>query len=69
MFWAPAIEVYRRLIAASGAMTAGDADAWAAALRDDSVAGVFFGSCNYYAYVARRPATDLAASSDLASSS
>ena len=56
--WASAIDVYRRLIATSGAITEGDAEAWAAALRADSAAGVFFGSCNYYAYVARRPAAD-----------
>jgi hypothetical protein len=35
-------------------MTEDEADAWAAALRSDSEAGVFFGSNNYYAYVARR---------------
>jgi hypothetical protein len=35
-------------------MTENEADAWAAALRRDSEARVFFGSSNYYAYVARR---------------
>jgi hypothetical protein len=35
-------------------MTEDEANAWAAALRHDSEAGVFFGSSNYYAYVARR---------------
>jgi ubiquinone/menaquinone biosynthesis C-methylase UbiE len=54
-FWASAIEAYRRLLAKSGAMTEEEAGAWAAALRRDSDESVFFGSCNYYAYVARRP--------------
>jgi ubiquinone/menaquinone biosynthesis C-methylase UbiE len=53
-FWASGIEGYRRLLPKSGIMTAAEADGWAAALRSDSDAGVFFGSCNYYAYVATR---------------
>ncbi len=36
-------------------MTEEEANAWAAALRSDSDAGIFFGSSNYYAYVAKRP--------------
>ena len=54
-FWASAIEAYRRLIPKAGVMTEEEANAWAAALRRDSQTGVFFGSSNYYAYVARRP--------------
>jgi ubiquinone/menaquinone biosynthesis C-methylase UbiE len=54
-FWSSAIETYRKLVAKAGAMSEGEADAWAAALRSDSDARVFFGSSNYYAYVARRP--------------
>ena len=53
-FWSSAIEAYRRLLPKAGVMTEDEADAWAAALRRDSEAGVFFGSSNYYAYVARR---------------
>ncbi len=53
-FWLSAIEAFRRLIPKSGVMTADEANAWAAGLRSDSEAGVFFGSSNYYAYVARR---------------
>jgi len=53
-FWSSAIEACRRLIPKAGVMTEDEADAWAAALRRDSEAGVFFGSSNYYAYVARR---------------
>ena len=54
-FWASAIEAYRRLIPQAGTMTADEADAWAAGLRRDSESGFFFGSSNYYAYVARKP--------------
>jgi ubiquinone/menaquinone biosynthesis C-methylase UbiE len=54
-FWSSAIETYRKLIPKAGVMMENEADAWAAALRSDSEAGVFFGSSNYYAYVARRP--------------
>lgn len=35
-------------------MTEAEADAWAEGLHSDSAAGVFFGSSNYYAYVAKR---------------
>lgn len=54
-FWLSAIEAYRRLVAKAGVMTEAEANSWAAALRNDSDAGVFFGSTNYYAYVVRRP--------------
>jgi ubiquinone/menaquinone biosynthesis C-methylase UbiE len=53
-FWLPAIETYRKLIPKARVMTEDEANAWAAALRGDSEAGVFFGSSNYYAYVAKR---------------
>jgi ubiquinone/menaquinone biosynthesis C-methylase UbiE len=54
-FWSSAIDAYRKLVAKAGVMTEREADAWAAALHGDSDAGIFFGSSNYYAYVARRP--------------
>lgn len=54
-FWASAIDAYRKLVAKSGVMTEREADAWATALHGDSDAGVFFGSSNFYAFVARRP--------------
>ncbi len=54
-FWASAIDAYRKLAVRAGAMAEDEASAWAASLQGDSDAGVFFGSCNYYAYVARRP--------------
>jgi len=43
------------LLPQGGTMTAAEADAWADALRQDSEAGVFFGACNFYSYVAKRP--------------
>lgn len=54
-FWLSAIEAYRKLVPKSRVMSEDEANAWAAALRRDSDEGVFFGSSNYYAYVARRP--------------
>ncbi len=54
-FWASAIDAYRKLVVKAGAMTENEADNWATALRNDSETGIFFGSSNYYAYVARRP--------------
>jgi ubiquinone/menaquinone biosynthesis C-methylase UbiE len=53
-FWASAIEAYRRLIPKAGILSEVEADAWAAGLRNDSTNGTFFGSTNYYAYVARK---------------
>ena len=54
-FWLPGIESFRHLMPKAGVMTVPAADAWAAALRRDSEAGVFFGASNYYGYVAQRP--------------
>jgi SAM-dependent methyltransferase len=54
-FWLSGIEAFRRLIPKAGVMTEHEADLWADGLRRDSEAGVFFGSNNYYGYVARRP--------------
>ncbi len=53
-FWASGIDAYRKLLPESRRMSESEAEEWAAALRADSEAGVFFGSCNYYTYVARR---------------
>ncbi len=54
-YWRDSIESYRRLLPQGGAMTAEEAGAWADALLQDSEAGVFFGACNFYSYVAKRP--------------
>ena len=54
-YWLASVESYRRLLPQGGTMTAAEADVWADALLQDSEAGVFFGACNFYSYVARRP--------------
>jgi len=54
-FWASAIDAYQKLVTKAGVMTEDEANAWAAALHSDSDGGIFFGSSNYYAYVAVRP--------------
>lgn len=54
-FWLSGIESFRRLIPKAGLMTQEEADLWATTLCKDSEEGVFFGSSNYYGYVARRP--------------
>jgi hypothetical protein len=53
-FWASAIDTYARLMPKAGMVSQDDADAWAEDLRNDSAEGVFFASCIYYSYVARR---------------
>jgi ubiquinone/menaquinone biosynthesis C-methylase UbiE len=53
-FWSSAIDTYARLMPKAGMVTQADADAWAEALHNDSAEGLFFASCTYYAYVARR---------------
>ena len=54
-FWVPGIESLRRLLPKSGVMTESEAESWAESMLRDSNDGVFFGACNYYAYIARRP--------------
>jgi SAM-dependent methyltransferase len=53
-YWASAIDTYARLMPKAGMVSQDDADAWAEDLRNDSAEGVFFASCTYYSYVARR---------------
>jgi ubiquinone/menaquinone biosynthesis C-methylase UbiE len=52
-FWLSGIETFRRLLPQAGAMSQSEADSWAARLRAASDAGVFFGRCNYHAFLAR----------------
>ena len=54
-FWLSGIAAFRVLIVKAGVMGKDEADAWADTLLRDSEEGVFFGACNYYSYVARRP--------------
>jgi ubiquinone/menaquinone biosynthesis C-methylase UbiE len=55
-FWLSGIETFRRLLLKADAMTEAQADAWAAGLRAASESGVFFGRCNYHAFLARKKA-------------
>ena len=50
----------REAVQLHGRASEDEANAWAAALRDDSEAHVLFGSSNYYAYIARRPQRPIA---------
>ena len=54
-YWLSAIETYQRLLVVTGTMTADEAAGWADGLLSDSANGVFFGSSNFYTYLARRP--------------
>lgn len=53
-FWMPAVESFERLLPASGVVTEAEAKELVADLLEDSRQGVFFGSSNYYSYVAKR---------------
>jgi ubiquinone/menaquinone biosynthesis C-methylase UbiE len=54
-FWTPAIESFRKLIPHSGTMTDEQINTWADHRLKESEDSVFFGACNYYSYVAKRP--------------
>ncbi len=53
-YWTPALESFRKILPAAGAMTTTEAGAWVDARFDESTRNVFFGSSNYYSYVARK---------------
>jgi ubiquinone/menaquinone biosynthesis C-methylase UbiE len=53
-FWLSGIETFRHLLPRAGAMNVVAADAWARRLRAQSDDGVFFGRCNYHAFLARK---------------
>lgn len=54
-FWLTALDSYRKLIPKAGAMSEAEAAGWVDERLEDSRKGVFFGACNYYSYVAKRP--------------
>ena len=54
-FWLTALESFRKLIPKAGAMSEAEAVGWIDGRLEDSRKGVFFGACNYYSYVAKRP--------------
>jgi hypothetical protein len=49
-------ETYGPLAASTGLMPAAHVDAWLADQRRAVQDGTFFAACNYYGYVAHRPA-------------
>jgi ubiquinone/menaquinone biosynthesis C-methylase UbiE len=49
-------ETYGPVAASTGLVPVAQADAWLAEQRRSAEDGTFFGACNYYAYVAQRPA-------------
>jgi SAM-dependent methyltransferase len=54
-FWLTAIDMYRLLLMKAGIWTEREAAAWADAQLQASEQGLFFGACNFYAFVAQRP--------------
>ncbi len=55
-FYRNAIEVYAPLMVRAGLMPADRVEAWLQYQRGAMAEGVFFGSCNYYAYIVKRAA-------------
>ena len=49
-------ESYVPVVVSVGTIARDEADRWLAVQRDASTGGTFFGACNYYTYLARRPA-------------
>jgi SAM-dependent methyltransferase len=54
--WATGFASYRLLLARTGAMSEEEAGAYIAGLERASAEDRFFGACNFYTYIARRPA-------------
>lgn len=54
-FFASAAESYSPMTVKAGTVSVERAERWLAASRESSAEGTFFASCNYYAYLARRP--------------
>jgi len=54
-FFASAAESYSPMTVKAGTVPVERAERWLAASRESSAEGTFFASCNYYAYLARRP--------------
>jgi ubiquinone/menaquinone biosynthesis C-methylase UbiE len=55
-FYGGAIEAYAPLVVRTGLLAADRVDEWLAHQREAMAEGIFFGACNYYAYVVRRAA-------------
>ncbi len=55
-FWESGIHCYSVLAPRAGTMSEGEAEAFKSYQLKSSADGTFFGSCNYYTYIAQRPA-------------
>jgi ubiquinone/menaquinone biosynthesis C-methylase UbiE len=55
-FWESGIHCYSVLAPQAGTMSEGEAEAFKSYQLKSSADGTFFGSCNYYSYIAQRPA-------------
>jgi ubiquinone/menaquinone biosynthesis C-methylase UbiE len=53
-YWEPALESFRKLLPAAGVMTSPEAIDWVEARLAESAINIFFGSSNYYSYIARK---------------
>ncbi|MCB0124765.1 MAG: methyltransferase domain-containing protein, partial [Caldilineaceae bacterium] len=53
-YWTPALESFRKILPAAGVMSVTEAGAWVDARFEESTRNSFFGSSNYYGYVARK---------------
>jgi hypothetical protein len=54
-FFAPGLQSFVTVLPKSGAMTEREARAWVDMMMRQSDEGVYFGSANFYSYVATRP--------------
>jgi ubiquinone/menaquinone biosynthesis C-methylase UbiE len=54
-YWSSSIQSFRRILPRSGQLTEAETNAWADAMERYSERGEFFGACNFYTYVVRRP--------------
>jgi ubiquinone/menaquinone biosynthesis C-methylase UbiE len=52
-FWRSSVEAWAKLVPVAGILTEAETTAWREELLDASTRGEFFGSCVYYAYIAR----------------
>ena len=52
-FWKSSIEAWAKLVPVAGILNEAETTAWREELLDASTRGEFFGSCVYYAYIAR----------------
>ncbi len=54
-YWGDSIASMVKLVPKAGALSEAEAQEWGTMMRRRAEQGVFFGACNFYSYVARRP--------------